>query len=119
MDYNVNKPIYRQIADYVMKEVLLEHWKSGDKVLSVRQLAVKMQVNQNTVFRSFEWLVSHEIIIMKRGIGYFVTEEAKRIVTDIMKDDFYKNHLPRFQELLDLLKLKIEDVINYKTNNKS
>lgn len=72
MNYNTNQSIFIQIADRISDRVLSKEYQADGRIPSVRELAVEMEVNPNTVMRSFELLQNNEIIYNKRGIGYFI-----------------------------------------------
>ena len=69
MDFRENPAIYIQIAEYVCEQILLKKWNLGDKIISIRDLAINMEVNPNTVQRAYDFLQQREIITNKRGIG--------------------------------------------------
>lgn len=94
MEFRDNKAIYLQIADYVCEHILLGKWKTDEKVPSVRELAVDLEVNPNTVMRTYELLQSKNIINNKRGIGFFIAEEAMANVKDYRKTQFMEDELP-------------------------
>ena len=76
MDFSESKAIYQQIADYVCEQVLMGKWKENDRILSVRELGVQLEVNPNTVLRAYDFLQRSGIISNRRGIGYFASEDA-------------------------------------------
>ena len=76
MDFPGDKPIYLQIAKIIMENILSETCKGGEKIPSVRELAVTSEVNPNTIMRTYSFLQDADIIINKRGIGYFIAEDA-------------------------------------------
>jgi DNA-binding transcriptional regulator YhcF (GntR family) len=84
MEFNKNQPIYLQIADLICERVLLKVWKEEDRIPSVRDFALSIQVNPNTVMRAYTYLQDEYIIINQRGIGFFVSrngyEKAKSII---------------------------------------
>jgi len=94
MEFRENEAIYLQIAAYVGDHILLEKWVLNEKIPSVRDLAVELQVNPNTVMRSYEFLQGKEVIMNKRGIGFFVSEEAKNHVQNYRKVQFMDDDLP-------------------------
>ena len=55
MEFKETPAIYIQIAQYVCEQILLEKWKLGDKLISIRDMAVNMQVNPNTVQRAYDF----------------------------------------------------------------
>ncbi|HEV3326742.1 MAG TPA: GntR family transcriptional regulator, partial [Puia sp.] len=71
MQFRESQAIYLQIADYVCERILLKEWPPGDRVPSVRELAVLLEVNPNTVMRTYEFLQQQAILFNQRGIGFF------------------------------------------------
>ena len=71
MEFRDNEPIYLQIAAYIGQNILLGKWKADDKIPSVRDLAVELQVNLNTVLHAYEFLESQGVIIYKERSGKF------------------------------------------------
>lgn len=62
MNWNDHKAIYLQIVDRIIDDVLMEQVKAGDRALSVRELAAQIQVNPNTVVRSYGLLEQEGIL---------------------------------------------------------
>ena len=112
MDFRQNQPIYLQIADYVCEQILLGKWKLGDKILSIRDIAVVMEVNPNTVQRAYDFLQQRAIITNKRGVGYFTEEDAMAKILAFRREQFMENELPVFLRNLYLLKIDMKDLKN-------
>lgn len=110
MEFKENPAIYIQIAEYVCEQVLLKKWKLGEKIISIRDLAVVMEVNPNTVQRAYDLLQQQSIIINKRGIGYFADEEALERILHFRRDQFMENELPVFLRNVYLLQIDIKDI---------
>ena len=110
MEFRDKQAIYLQIAEYVCEQILLNKWPLGEKILSIRDLAVAMEVNPNTVHRAYDFLQQQDIIVNKRGIGYFVEEEAMNRITAFRKQLFIDNELPVFFKNLYLLKLDFKEI---------
>jgi DNA-binding transcriptional regulator YhcF (GntR family) len=70
MEFRENQAIYLQIAELICERILLKQWASEDKVPSVRELAVQLEVNPNTVMRTYDFLEQKDIIFTKRGMGF-------------------------------------------------
>jgi GntR family transcriptional regulator len=116
MEFRDNKAIYLQIAEYVCEHILLGKWKSDEKVPSVRELAVEMEVNPNTVMRTYELLQNKNIIKNKRGIGFFVDEAAAEQVKSYRKQQFIAEELPVVFRNIYLLNIGFDELENqYKT----
>ena len=92
MDFRDTKAIYLQIADRICDEVLVGKFAEDGRIPSVREYAAVVEVNANTVMRSFDQLQSQGIIYNKRGIGYFV---AERILA-LRKEQFLTNEVDYF-----------------------
>ncbi len=110
MEFGNDKAIYLQITDHFCENILLQKWKAGDRIPSVREIAVNIEVNPNTVMRTFTYLQDKGIIFNKRGIGYFVAEDGFEKTRALRKEDFVTNELPRFFKAMSLLNFTIEDV---------
>ena len=94
MDFNDKKVIYLQIADYVNDHILLGEWKGEDKIPSVRDLAVTLQVNPNTVMRAYDFLQQRGIIYNKRGMGNYVSANAGEKISSHRREHFLNTELP-------------------------
>ena len=111
MQFQNNGPaIYLQIADYICEKVLLKEWKTDDKVPSVRELAMQLEVNPNTVMRTYEFLKQQEIILDKRGVGYFITPQAFKNAVAYRKTEFLDKELPAVFRVMNMLGLETEDL---------
>jgi GntR family transcriptional regulator len=110
MDFKENPAIYIQIAEYVCEQILLKKWKLGDKITSIRDLAVLMEVNPNTVQRAYDLLQQENIITNKRGIGYFTEEDAMERIMNFRREQFIENELPAFLRNMFLLKIDFKEI---------
>ncbi|MEL6192270.1 MAG: GntR family transcriptional regulator [Bacteroidota bacterium] len=110
MEFKQKQAIYMQIADYIIENILADRWKAGEKILSVRELATNIQVNPNTVMRTYSFLQEQGIIFNKRGIGYFVAEDALEKTREIRKTDFVDQYLPFLFKTMDLIGLSFDDL---------
>ena len=80
MNFKDNKAIYLQIADRIGDDILAGRLTANGKVPSVRELAALVEVNANTVARTYDHLQQMGIIYTKRGLGYFVAPDANDII---------------------------------------
>ncbi|MCC5906965.1 MAG: GntR family transcriptional regulator [Balneolaceae bacterium] len=96
MEFSENKPIYIQIVDYFCGQILEKKWTPEDRIPSVRDIAVKMEVNPNTAMRAFHYLQEKEILFNQRGVGYFVEENAYQKVLELRRGEFIRDKLPVF-----------------------
>lgn len=112
MDFQNDKPIYLQIIEYVYERILQNEWQEDQKILSVRDLGAELEVNPNTVMRSYEKLQQDQIIFNKRGIGFFVVKDAANIIRDLRKESFKTNELKKTLHTAKLLGITQQDILN-------
>ena len=110
MDFHKKDAIYLQIVEMVCENIISKRWEEGEKIPSVRELAVSVEVNPNTVMRSYTYLQERDIIHIKRGIGYFVSENAYSNTLEIMRTNFVRNDLPIFFKTIKLLNMDFEEL---------
>ena len=111
MDFKDNKPIYLQISDIICNEILSGEHPEGERLPSVRDYAVQMEVNVNTVVRSFDWLSQQEIIFQRRGLGFFVSQGASNIILGVRKDEFFHQQLPELFAAMHTLGIGMDEVV--------
>lgn len=112
MNFSETTPIYLQIVEYVCEQIVLQKWKTESRIPSVRELGVALQVNPNTVLRSYDYLQTNQIVMNKRGIGYFVTSDAVNRVVTLRKERFFQTEIPNLAKTLKLLNISTEELIN-------
>lgn len=110
MEFKENPAIYIQIAEYVCEQILLKKWKLGEKIISIRELAINMQVNPNTVQRAYDFLQQRDIITNKRGVGYFIEEDAMDRILNFRREQFIENELPVFMRNIFLLRMDFKEI---------
>lgn len=110
IDFKSTKGIFQQIADNLCHQILEGKIVPGERVPSVRDLAVEFEVNRNTLLRTYAILESAGIIENKRGIGFFVSMNALELIQKSEKEVFFKNELPEFIQKVKALKLTGADL---------
>jgi len=110
MQFRETVSIYLQIADYICEKILLRQWKTDERIPSVRELAMQLEVNPNTVMRSYEFLQQQSIIYNQRGIGYFVSAGALNNALQYRKTEFIDNELPVLFRNMYMLGMDAEEL---------
>lgn len=110
MNFKESNAIYLQIADRICGEILLMQYREEERIPSVREYAAIVEVNANTVMRSYDYLQSQNIIYNKRGIGYFVTSGAIKLILSLRRDTFLKEELDYFFRQLYTLDIPIKEI---------
>ena len=111
MNFKDNKAIYLQIAERICDEILLNKYSEEERIPSVRDYASIVEVNFNTVMRSFEYLQMTDILFNKRGIGYFVSEGAKKKIYSLRKSRFLEQEINDFFRQIHLLDIPMEEIV--------
>ena len=110
MEFKNGKSIALQIADNLSERILNGSLETESKIPSVRELAAEMGVNPNTIVRSYAELQSKNIIANSRGIGYFVSKDAREIINDWRREEFFEAELPEFVRQMSILNISFEDL---------
>ncbi len=111
MEFNSNKSIYLQICDTICEQIISGALLPDERIPSVREYGADIGVNPNTVMRSYEKLTSEGIIYNKRGIGYFISPDAKDIVLKEQRREFIENELPQIIRKAKLLGIELKDIL--------
>lgn len=81
IDFSTDKPIYQQLIERITGDIIRGILEPGEKLPSVREYAVQVGVNANTMQRVFKELEQMEVTETKRGQGSFVTTNIEKIET--------------------------------------
>ena len=96
MNFKDNKAIYLQIADRIGDQILSGVLVPEGKVPSVRELAAEIEVNANTVARTYDHLQQSGVIYTKRGLGFFVSPDAKEKIVTLRRDQLMQGEMDYF-----------------------
>ncbi len=110
MQPNQSYPGYAHIIELLSERILTGRYLADERVPSVREMAVEMEVNPITVTRAYERLQRADIIYTQRGLGYFVTPKAVEIIRQRRLVRFHEETLPNFLHEARLLGLSLEDL---------
>ncbi|EAE1302327.1 GntR family transcriptional regulator [Listeria monocytogenes] len=109
MKFDDSKPIYKQIVHYIHTEIVTGTYEAGDKLLSVRELATKLEVNPTTIQRAYAELEETEIIYTVRGTGKYLTEDKRRL--EQLENDIAKQFTENFISEMSKLGINKEKII--------
>lgn len=111
MMFSNEKPIFQQMAERLCDEILAQTYQDDERIPSVREYAVMLEVNTNTAVKAYEQLSRENIIYNKRGLGYYVTPGAREQILKQRRKAFLEQQLPELFRQMNLLGLGIEDVV--------
>ena len=111
MDYNFDseRPIYLQIIDIIKNQIISGILKPGDKIPSVRELALKFKVNPNTIVKSLYFLETDGLIYTDRTNGKFITSDLS--IIKLYKEKYLKQKMINFLNDISLLGYTKEEVV--------
>ncbi len=110
MEFKEKQAIYIQIANHFFENIIEKKWRAGEKIPSIRELAIQFEVNPNTAMRTFNYLQDKGIIFNKRGLGYYVTDKGYEKTVELKKELFLKEELPALFRNMKLLGLNFKDL---------
>ncbi|MEC1615068.1 GntR family transcriptional regulator [Bacillus mojavensis] len=100
-DFQSSKPIYMQIADQIFYRLVRKELVPGDKLPSVREMAIQTKVNPNTIQRTYSEMERLGIVETRRGQGTFIAEKAE--IVDELKErltrEAFKSFIHQMAEL--------------------
>ncbi len=111
MTFNNDKAIYIQMADRLCDDILAGTYSDDDRVPSVREYAVSLEVNTNTAVKAYDQLARDGIIYNRRGLGYFVTPGARDSIMQARRKAFLDTTLPCLFRDMRLLGIGIDDIV--------
>lgn len=94
MDYNPALPIYLQVMTAIKHDIVAGRLALGEKMPSVRDLAIQYTINHNTAGRVYKELESEGVCFTKRGMGTFVTEDKEKAAQ--MKEEMAGDLISQF-----------------------
>lgn len=110
-NFNNDRPIYIQLIEHLKVYIISGKIKPGEKLPSVRELALSLKVNPNTVQKSLTELEEEGLIYTERTNGKFVTTNKKLI--EKVKNNLAKEKVNIYLQEMNNLGIPKEDAINY------
>ncbi|GAA0442517.1 MAG: GntR family transcriptional regulator [Bacillota bacterium] len=105
-----SKPIFLQIREQLEDAIINESIKPGERVPSTNEFANYYQINPATAAKGINALVAEEILFKRRGVGMFVTEDAKEILIKKRKQTFYENYMLPLKAEAKKLRISLEEL---------
>lgn len=111
MQFDNRNAIYLQIADYMYDQILNGTWPDGSRIPSIRDMAVQLEVNPNTVTRTYTLLQETGTLENQRGIGYFTAPDARDRVLKQKRQEFLTQELPTLFSTMEKLGLNEQNIL--------
>ena len=110
MEFKGQQPIYLQIAELICSQIQEGTYAEDDRLPSVREYATQVEVNVNTLVRSYDWLSQQGIIYNRRGLGYYVSPGAAGCIATQRRQRFFQHILPEVFASMQTLGIGIGEV---------
>ncbi|MEC0226407.1 GntR family transcriptional regulator [Paenibacillus alba] len=110
--FDEKQPIFQQVANIIENDILNGTYREDEQILSVAQFSQLFQINPATVVKGISLLVNEGILYKKRGLGMYVSTDAKQKIKNQRRDRFYKELLSNLLDEADKLELTTEEIIN-------
>ncbi|WP_096271438.1 GntR family transcriptional regulator [Paucisalibacillus globulus] len=114
-----NKPIFLQIKEQLEDSIINDTIKAGERVPSTNEFAAFYKINPATAAKGINELVTEDILYKRRGVGMFVTENAKDILIEKRKQTFYENFILPLKEEAKKLRISETDLMKMMGSVKS
>lgn len=118
-EWNDSQPIYRQLRDCVVADILDGVLKEGDPLPSVRNVAAEYRVNPLTVLKGYQQLVSDNLVEKRRGLGMFVSPGARTLLLEGERQRFLSDQWPAIHATIQRLGLTPHELLRPSLNGKS
>lgn len=112
MKFQESRAIYLQIIERLCDEIIDGRCSEEERIPSVREYAMLLKVNPNTVMRAYDQLQGEHVIYNKRGIGFFVLRGARRRVLNLRRKRFINEELTDFLRSMEQLEIPIEEIVD-------
>ncbi|QXE02132.1 GntR family transcriptional regulator [Terribacillus sp. DMT04] len=106
--FQSSQPIYLQLADRLNRQIVSGELKPGDKLPSVREMAVSSKVNPNTVQRTYRELEASGIVESRRGQGTFVTDNEDILFST--REKLKKDQIENFIQVMHDMGYENEEI---------
>ena len=106
-------PLFQQIAEMIETSIVEDNLKANEKVPSTNELAKYYQINPATAAKGINLLVDQGIIYKRRGVGMFVSNEAKEIILTKKQDNFYDQYVKPMLEEAERINFNREIIIQW------
>lgn len=111
--FDDRSPIYRQIAERIIAEILDGTLRAGEQVMSTNEYASFFRINPATAAKAFQLLVDDNILFKRRGIGMFVAEEARKRLLARHRARFFTDVVDPMLDEARAIDIDLSEIIAY------
>ncbi|EEX36912.1 MULTISPECIES: GntR family transcriptional regulator [Vibrio] len=111
-EWQDNQPIFRQLADKIIEQILQGIWQEDQALPSVRTVAAELKINHLTVMKGYQLLVDEGLVEKRRGQGMYVIKGALQQLKNSQKQHFLQQQIPEIAHTLRVLEMPLDDFIS-------
>lgn len=111
-DWQEHEPIYHQLAQLVIQQIIRGSLAEGSPVPSVRQVAASERINPLTVSRAYQTLADDGLLEKRRGVGMFVAPGAREHALKAERSRFLEQEWPQLSARINLLGLDLRELLS-------
>ena len=113
MEFNFDneRPIYIQLVELIRIKIVSGEFQRGQKIPSVRELALAMKVNPNTMQKALVELEDEKLIYTERTNGKYVTEDEKLI--EKVKNELAKEKVEDYINSMNSIGISFDEAVKY------
>ena len=109
--FDNDRPIYIQLVEQLKECIIAGEFKAGEKLPSVREFAMQIKVNPNTVQKALAEIENQKLIYTERTNGKFVTENEELI--ENVKKELATQKVQNYFQDMNKLGINKDDAITY------
>ncbi len=111
--FDERRPIYVQIADGIKDEVLSGALKEDEQVMSTNQYAASYRINPATAAKGFAQLVDEGVLYKKRGIGMFVSPDARAKLRAERRERFFADVVDPMLAEAHMIGIDVAEIVEH------
>jgi GntR family transcriptional regulator len=111
--FDDRSPIYLQIANGIKDDVLSGTLKEDEQVMSTNQYAAFYQINPATAAKGFAALVDQGVLYKKRGIGMFVSPDARAKLLDDRRERFFTDVVEPMLAEARMIGIPVDEIVRH------
>lgn len=110
ISFDERSPIYLQIMNQFCRSLVKGDLEPGDRIPSIRDLALMLQVNTNTIQRAYQEMERKQLIFSQRGMGYFVMQDEN--IVQSVREEMVQNAAAHFLDEMRALGYQDSQILN-------
>ncbi|PSL03551.1 DNA-binding transcriptional regulator YhcF (GntR family) [Haloactinopolyspora alba] len=110
--FDERSPIYFQIADAIKNDILSGELEAEDQVMSTNQYAAHFRINPATAAKGFQQLVDEGIIYKRRGVGMFVSPDARAKLLEQRRQRFFAEVVEPMVAEAHVIGIPLEQIVD-------